>query len=84
MTTPVRAQYLSIKKQYPDVIVLFRLGDFYETFDEAAKIVSDVCQIVLTGREMGNGERIPLVGVPYHAVDNYLARLIQAGHKVAR
>lgn len=81
--TPVRRQYLSIKKQYPDVIVLFRLGDFYETFDEDAKIVSDVCQIVLTAREMGDGERVPLAGVPYHAVDNYLARLIQAGHKVA-
>lgn len=83
MTTPVRRQYLQIKKQYPDVIVFFRLGDFYETFDGDAKIVSDVCQIVLTGREMGDGERIPLAGVPYHAVDSYLAKLIQAGHKVA-
>ncbi|TAH52543.1 MAG: DNA mismatch repair protein MutS [Chloroflexota bacterium] len=83
MTTPVRRQYLQIKKQFPETIVLFRLGDFYETFDDDAKIVSDVCQIVLTGREMGDGERVPLAGVPYHAVENYLARLIQAGHKVA-
>lgn len=83
MTTPVRQQYLSIKKQYPDVIVFFRLGDFYETFDEDARIVSSVCNIVLTGREMGAGERIPLAGVPYHAADSYLAKLIQAGHKVA-
>src|SRR6476620_4127001 len=83
MTTPVRRQYLQIKKQFPETIVLFRLGDFYETFDEDARIVSDVCGIVLTGREMGNGERIPLAGVPYHAVDTYLARLITAGHKVA-
>lgn len=83
MTTPVRRQYLQIKKQFPETIVLFRLGDFYETFDDDAKIVSDVCQIVLTAREMGDGNRIPLAGVPYHAVDNYLARLIQAGHKVA-
>ena len=83
MTTPVRRQYLSIKKQFPETIVFFRLGDFYETFDADAKLVSDVCQIVLTAREMGDGERVPLAGVPYHAVENYLARLIQAGHKVA-
>jgi DNA mismatch repair protein MutS len=83
MTTPVRRQYLQIKKQFPETIVFFRLGDFYETFDDDAKIVSEVCQIVLTGREMGDGERVPLAGVPYHAADNYLARLIQAGHKVA-
>ncbi len=83
MTTPLRQQYLRIKKQYPDVVVFFRLGDFYETFDDDAKIVSEVCNIVLTGRDMGTGNRIPLAGVPYHAIDNYLARLIQAGHKVA-
>lgn len=83
MTTPVRRQYLQIKKQFPETIVFFRLGDFYETFDADAKLVSDVCQIVLTAREMGDGERVPLAGVPYHAVENYLARLIQAGHKVA-
>ena len=69
MTTPVRQQYLSIKKQYPDVIVFFRLGDFYETFDDDAKIVSSVCNIVLTGREMGPGGRIPLAGVLYHSVE---------------
>lgn len=83
MTTPVRRQYLQIKKQFPETIVFFRLGDFYETFDDDARIVSDVCQIVLTAREMGDGNRIPLAGVPYHAADNYLAKLIQAGHKVA-
>ncbi len=83
MTTPVRQQYLRIKKQFPDVIVLFRLGDFYETFDEDARIVSEVCNIVLTGRDMGTGQRVPLAGVPYHAVENYMARLISAGHKVA-
>lgn len=83
MTTPVRRQYLQIKKQFPETIVFFRLGDFYETFDDDARIVSDVCQIVLTAREMGDGGRIPLAGVPYHAADNYLARLVQAGHKVA-
>lgn len=83
MTTPIRQQYLRIKKQFPDTIVLFRLGDFYETFDNDAKIVANVCNIVLTSREMGGDVRVPLAGVPYHAVETYLARLINAGHKVA-
>ena len=81
--TPMRHQYLQIKKQYPDTIVLFRLGDFYETFDEDAKMVAQACDIVLTSRPVGKGQRVPLAGVPYHAVDGYLARLIKAGHKVA-
>ncbi len=81
--TPLRQQYLRIKKQFPDTIVMFRLGDFYETFDDDAKLVSSVCNIVLTGRDMGTGNRVPLAGVPYHAIETYLARLIQAGHKVA-
>ncbi len=81
--TPLRQQYLRIKKQYPDTIVMFRLGDFYETFDDDAKIVSSVCNIVLTAREMGTGNRVPLAGVPYHAIESYLAKLIHAGHKVA-
>ncbi len=83
MTTPMRRQYLRIKRDYPNTILLFRLGDFYETFDEDAKCVSEVCDIVLTSRPVGNDERVPLAGVPYHAVDNYVARLIAAGHKVA-
>lgn len=83
MTTPVRSQYLRIKKRFPDTVVFFRLGDFYETFDEDAKLVSEVCDIVLTSRPVGKGERVPLAGVPYHAVEVYLARLIAAGHKVA-
>jgi DNA mismatch repair protein MutS len=83
MTTPVRSQYLRIKKRFPDTIVLFRLGDFYETFDEDARLVSSVCEIVLTSRPEGKGQRVPLAGVPYHAVESYLARLIAAGHKVA-
>jgi DNA mismatch repair protein MutS len=81
--TPLRQQYLRIKNQFPDAIVMFRLGDFYETFDDDAKTVSSVCNIVLTGREMGVGNRVPLAGVPYHALENYLAKLVQAGHKVA-
>ncbi len=83
VTTPIRQQYLKIKRQYPDAIVFFRLGDFYETFDEDAKLASRELDIVLTSREMGKGHRIPLAGIPYHALDNYLARLISRGHKVA-
>src|SRR3989304_7684634 len=81
--TPMRQQYLQIKKQYPGAIVLFRLGDFYETFDEDAKITSRELEIVLTSREMGKGNKVPLAGVPYHALDSYLARLISKGYKVA-
>ena len=81
--TPLRQQYLRIKNQFLDAIVMFRLGDFYETFDDDAKLVSSVCNIVLTGREMGTGNRVPLAGVPYHALETYLAKLVSAGHKVA-
>lgn len=81
--TPVRQQYIRIKRKYPQAIVLFRLGDFYETFDEDAKIASRELDIVLTSREMGKGHRVPMAGIPYHALDNYLARLINGGHKVA-
>ncbi|HEX7586799.1 MAG TPA: DNA mismatch repair protein MutS, partial [Anaerolineae bacterium] len=83
MTTPLRQQYLQIKKQFPDTIVFFRLGDFYESFDEDAKKVAAACNIVLTARDMGTAQRVPLAGVPYHALDTYLARIINAGHKVA-
>ncbi len=83
MTTPMRSQYLALKKQYPDIILFFRLGDFYETFDDDAKIVASVCDVVLTSRPVGADERVPLAGVPYHAVDTYIAKLINAGYKVA-
>lgn len=83
MTTPVRRQYLSIKKQYPDTIVFFRLGDFYETFDEDAKTVAKVLDIVLTSRNVSKKQRVPMAGVPHHAADSYIARLIKAGYKVA-
>ncbi|MCK4490858.1 MAG: hypothetical protein KAU23_11380, partial [Anaerolineales bacterium] len=65
--TPVRRQYLDIKKQYSDSIIFFRLGDFYETFDEDAHIVSRVLDIVLTSRNIGKGTRIPMAGIPHHA-----------------
>jgi DNA mismatch repair protein MutS len=81
--TPIRRQYLRIKKQYPNAIVLFRLGDFYETFDDDARTTSRELEIVLTSREMGKGNKIPLAGIPYHALEGYLARLINKGYKVA-
>ncbi|MFC1931976.1 DNA mismatch repair protein MutS, partial [Chloroflexota bacterium] len=81
--TPIRQQYLRIKRKYPQAIVLFRLGDFYETFDEDARVASRELEIVLTSREMGKGNKVPLAGIPYHALDNYLARLINRGYKVA-
>ncbi len=82
-STPVRQQYLRIKRKYPQAIVFFRLGDFYETFDDDAKLVSRELEIVLTSRGMGKGHRVPMAGIPYHALDNYLARLINRGYKVA-
>ncbi|MCP4371247.1 MAG: DNA mismatch repair protein MutS, partial [Deltaproteobacteria bacterium] len=83
MTTPVRQQYLSVKKQYPDAIVFFRLGDFYETFDEDAKTIAKVLDIVLTSRKVSKSQRVPMAGVPHHAAENYIAKLIRAGFKVA-
>src|SRR5689334_5442901 len=81
--TPVRQQYLEVKRQHPDAIVFFRLGDFYETFDEDAETVARELDIVLTSRPVGKGVRAPLAGIPYHAVENYLARLIEKGYHVA-
>jgi len=80
---PLRRQYLQIKARFPDTILFFRLGDFYETFDGDAEIAADVLDIVLTGRDMGKGMRVPMAGIPYHAAEGYIARLITAGHKVA-
>jgi len=81
--TPVRQQYLDTKRKHPGEILLFRLGDFYETFDEDAEIVSRELDLVLTSRPIGNGMRVPLAGIPYHALDNYLARLVGKGYHVA-
>jgi DNA mismatch repair protein MutS len=81
--TPIRQQYLEIKRQYPDAILFFRLGDFYETFDEDAETTARELDIVLTSRPVGKGLRAPLAGIPYHAVENYLARLIEKGYHVA-
>lgn len=81
--TPIRQQYLDIKKKYPDVILFFRLGDFYETFDRDAEITSKELDIVLTSRNVAKGVRIPMAGIPFHAVDNYLGKLIEKGYHVA-
>lgn len=82
--TPARQQYLDIKAQHPECILMFRLGDFYEMFDEDAKIASRELDIALTGRSNGRGdERIPMAGIPYHAVDSYIPKLIERGYHVA-
>ena len=81
--TPVRRQYLKVKQKHPEAIVFFRLGDFYETFDEDAKIASRELDVVLTSRDMGKGQKVPMAGIPHHALDNYLAKLINRGYKVA-
>ncbi len=83
MTTPMRRQYLELKSQHPNCILFFRLGDFYETFDDDAKTVADVCDVVLTSRPVGDNQRVPLAGVPYHSVEGYIAKLVSAGYKVA-
>ncbi len=81
--TPIRKQYLEIKRQYPDAILFFRLGDFYETFDQDAEIAARELDIVLTSRPVGKGVRVPLAGIPHHAAENYLSRLIERGYHVA-
>src|SRR4030043_462577 len=81
--TPIRKQYLEIKRHYPNAILFFRLGDFYETFDQDAEISSRELDIVLTSRNVAKGARVPMAGIPYHAVENYLARLIEKGYHVA-
>ncbi|MGC9060803.1 MAG: DNA mismatch repair protein MutS, partial [Thermoplasmata archaeon] len=82
--TPIMEQYFRIKEQYKDAILFYRIGDFYETFDEDAKIVSKELEIVLTSRQKDEeGNRIPLAGVPYHAVEQYLAKLVKKGYTVA-
>ena len=83
INSPSRQQYLDIKKQYPDAILFFRMGDFYETFDEDAEITSRELDLVLTSKGIGRDKRVPMAGIPYHAVENYLSRLIDKGYHVA-
>ncbi len=81
--SPMMTQYVETKKQYPDCILFYRLGDFYEMFFEDALTASKELEITLTGKECGLEERAPMCGVPYHAVDSYLYKLVQKGYKVA-
>ena len=78
-STPMMRQYLEIKSQYPNTLVLYRLGDFYELFYDDAKKIAKLLDLTLTRRGTNNGEPIPMAGVPFHAVDNYIARLIKLG-----
>ena len=81
--TPMMQHYLQTKEQYPGCILFYRLGDFYEMFFEDAITVSRELEITLTGKSCGLTERAPMCGVPYHAVDTYLNKLIERGYKVA-
>lgn len=81
--TPMMKQYFAIKEQYRDCILMYRLGDFYEMFFEDALTASKVLEITLTGRDCGQEERAPMCGVPFHAVEGYIAKLVDAGYRVA-
>ena len=80
---PMMQHYVSIKENNPDTIILYRLGDFYEMFFEDAELVSHELELTLTGRNAGLEERVPMCGVPYHAVEIYIDKLIKKGYKVA-
>lgn len=81
--TPMMQQYLRIKEHHPDSVLFFRLGDFYEMFFDDAKVAAKVLDLTLTGREAGKGNRVPMAGIPYHAADTYIARLVDQGYTVA-
>lgn len=81
--TPLRRQYLDIKRKHPDAILFFRLGDFYETFDDDAHTAAEELDLVLTSRPVGKDQRVPMAGVPHHAAEGYIAKLIAKGYKVA-
>ena len=81
--TPMMEQYLSVKKDYKDFIVFYRLGDFYEMFFDDAYLASRVLEIALTGRDAGQEEKVPMCGVPFHACDQYIEKLVNRGYKVA-
>ena len=81
--TPMMRQYLRIKAEHPDILLFYRMGDFYELFYEDARRAAQLIDITLTSRGQSAGEPIPMAGVPFHAVDNYLARLVRKGESVA-
>ena len=80
--SPMMQQYLDIKKKYPDAILFFRLGDFYEMFYDDAKLVSRELELTLTGKQCGDVERAPMCGVPFHSADTYIAKLTEKGYSV--
>lgn len=81
--TPMMRQYLNLKAQHPDILLFYRMGDFYELFYEDAKRASELMDISLTKRGQSAGTPIPMAGIPYHAAENYLSRLVQLGESVA-
>src|SRR5271169_4572188 len=81
--TPLLRQYHAIKKQHPHALLLFRLGDFYELFFDDAILGSKILQITLTARNREKGQPVPMCGVPYHAAETYIARLLRGGYKIA-
>ncbi|MBO7276259.1 MAG: DNA mismatch repair protein MutS, partial [Clostridia bacterium] len=81
--TPMMQQYLDVKNEYRDYILMYRLGDFYEMIFDDAKTVSKELDLTLTGRSCGQEERAPMCGVPYHSAEGYMGRLIAKGYKVA-
>ena len=81
--SPMMQQYLQIHNEYPDCLLLFRLGDFYELFFEDAKTASRELELTLTGKDCGLEERAPMCGVPFHSVNTYIEKLIERGYKVA-
>ena len=81
--SPMMEQYFQIKQNYPDSLLFFRLGDFYEMFFDDAKVASKELELVLTGRDCGQEERAPMCGVPFHSADSYIAKLVGRGYKVA-
>lgn len=81
--SPLYQQYIELQNRYPDCIVAYRIGDFYEIFGDSAVTVSNVLDLTLTGRDCGLESRVPMVGFPYHVSDNYIAKLVEKGYKVA-
>src|SRR5690348_13678931 len=82
-SSPIRLQYLGVKRQHPDALLFFRMGDFYEMFDEDAETAARELELTLTRRDWGRGEKAPMAGVPLHAAEGYIARLIAKGYRVA-
>ena len=81
--SPMYQSYSSVKAKYKDCILFYRLGDFYEMFEDDAKTAADILGLTLTGRDCGLDERVPMTGIPFHAAESYIQKLVAAGHKVA-